>query len=62
MEPTGQVPQLVNITHNLAPNGDTATGNRITFGVVQTAIGASVAGGSYTHSGINPNEAVHHLL
>lgn len=53
MEPTGQVPQLVNITHNLAPNGDTATGNRITFGVVQTAIGASVAGGSYTHSGIN---------
>jgi hypothetical protein len=41
-----------NYTHNIAPNGNTAVGNRIGMNVALTSIGAR-QGGSYTYSGIN---------
>ena len=44
--------QGFNIVHNLAPNGNTASGNRVTLNVVQSTIGSS-QGGSFNQVGIN---------
>lgn len=46
------VQQGVNIIHNLAPNGNSGSGNRITFSVNQTTVGTS-QGGSFNQTGIN---------
>jgi hypothetical protein len=49
---SAQAGQMVSIVQNIAPNANSATGNRITLNVAQTSIGAR-QGGSYTYSGIN---------
>lgn len=46
------VSNLFNITHNVAPNANTASGNRVTANFLQNDIGAS-QGGAYTNTGIN---------
>lgn len=52
MTPTGPVARIFSINHAVAPNGHTASGNRITFGVTQTLVGAA-QGGSYTNNDTN---------
>lgn len=43
---------VFSFTHNIAPNANSATGNRVALNVLQNILGTS-QGGTYTNSGIN---------
>lgn len=49
---TVNAPSMWNFVHNIAPNGTTASGGRITLNVTQSSVGVA-QGGSYTNNGFD---------